>query len=251
MARPPLTWSPESGGLDATFVIGVTSVLTVAGGLIADRIGTDGPFPFPSAGFDRSEARRVLFDPPVLLASIGYFGHMWELYAMWAWFKSFMTDDLAERGWSDPVNSAALITFAVIGVGAVGSWFGGVLGDRWGRAESTIVAMAFSGVSAVMIGFIDGPLVWVIVVGLVWGFWVVADSAQFSAVVTEVAEQRYVGTAVTLQLALGFTLTVITIWLVPVVRDASGWGASFAMLAAGPAVGIAAMARLRSVMAAT
>ena len=79
--------------------------------------------------------------------------------------------------------------------------------------------------------------------GALWGFWVVADSAQFSAVVTEVAEQRYVGTAVTLQLAIGFTLTVVTIWLVPIISD--DWGWAFLMLAAGPIVGIAAMARLR------
>ena len=83
-------------------------------------------------------------------------------------------------------------------------------------------------------------------VGLFWGFWVVADSAQFSAIVTEVAEPRFVGTAVTLQLAMGFTLTVITIWLVPVVRDASSWGWTFLILAPGPALGIAAMWRLRA-----
>ncbi len=106
--------------------------------------------------------------------------------------------------------------------------------------------MTLSGSSAAVIGFIDGSVTWVIVVGLVWGFWVIADSAQFSAIVTEVAEQKYVGTAVTLQLALGFTLTVLTIWLVPVVRDASSWGWSFLMLSAGPAIGIAAMLLLRA-----
>ena len=105
--------------------------------------------------------------------------------------------------------------------------------------------MSFSGLSAGVIGFVDAPFVVVLVIGLVWGFWVVADSAQFSAIVTEVAEQRYVGTAVTLQLALGFTLTVVTIWLVPVVRDTANWGWAFLMLAAGPVVGIAAMTQLR------
>ena len=234
------------GGVGATTVILTTSGLTLLGGIIADKVGTDGPFPFPSAGFDRSEARRVMLRRPVLLASLGYFGHMWELYAMWAWFKSFMNDALIAYGWTSPASTASLITFAVIGVGAIGSLVGGVIGDRWGKAESTILAMTLSGSSAAVIGFIDGSVTWVIVVGLVWGFWVIADSAQFSAIVTEVAEQKYVGTAVTLQLALGFTLTVLTIWLVPVVRDASSWGWSFLMLSAGPAIGIAAMLLLRA-----
>ena len=106
--------------------------------------------------------------------------------------------------------------------------------------------MTFSGLAAATIGFVGhGPLLLILLVGALWGFWVVADSAQFSAVVTEFAEQRYVGTAVTLQLAIGFTLTVVTIWLVPIVRDDSNWGWAFLMLAAGPIVGIAAMARLR------
>jgi MFS family permease len=234
------------GGLDADIVILATSAFTLLGGIVAETIGTDGPFPFPSAGFDPSEARRVMLSRPVLLASVGYFGHMWELYAMWAWFKSFMNDALVEHGWTSPAATASLITFAVIGVGAIGSLVGGVSGDRWGKAESTILAMTFSGLSAATIGFISGSVFWVIAVGLVWGFWVVADSAQFSAIVTEVAEQKYVGTAVTLQLALGFTLTVLTIWLVPVVRDASSWGWSFLVLSAGPAIGIVAMSVLRS-----
>jgi hypothetical protein len=72
---------------------------------------------------------------------------------------------------------------------------------------------------------------------LFWGFWVVADSAQFSTLVTEVADQRYVGTAVTLQLALGFTLTVATIWLVPVLVEAVGWRWAFLALVPGPILG--------------
>ncbi|MCP5025334.1 MAG: aromatic acid/H+ symport family MFS transporter, partial [Actinomycetia bacterium] len=181
------------------------------------------------------------------LASLGYFGHMWELYAMWAWFAAFAADRFTERSYSDPTQAAALAAFAVIGVGAVGSWLGGMVADRWGRTLSTIGAMAASGSMAAVIGFLTDAPTWLLgVLSLVWGLTVVADSAQFSAMVTELADQRYVGTAVTVQLAVGFSLTVLTIFLVPVLRDGPGWGPAFAVLAVGPVVGLVAMVRLRS-----
>jgi MFS family permease len=231
------------GGLDWRAVVLTTSALTLLGGVVAATCGRDGPFAFPTATFDPRQIGRVLRNRKVLLASIGYFGHMWELYAMWAWFSPFMAFVLADRGWASPEGSASLITFAVIGVGALGCWVGGVVGDRAGRVRATTLAMAASGATAAVIGFAGtwAPTVVVVALGLVWGFSVVADSAQFSAAVTEVAEQRYVGTALTLQLAVGFTLTVLTIWLVPLVRDAVGWGWAFLALAPGPLVGIGAM----------
>jgi MFS family permease len=85
-----------------------------------------------------------------------------------------------------------------------------------------------------------------VLVGVIWGFTVVADSAQFSTLVTEQADQAYVGTALALQLAVGFTLTVATIWLVPVLEDIVGWRWAFAFLAPGPALGVVAMTRLRA-----
>jgi MFS family permease len=131
----------------------------------------------------------------------------------------------------------------VIALGGLGCLAGGIAGDRVGRAETTAACMVASGLCALTIGFLPhGPA---LAVGLVWGFAVVADSAQFSTLVTEHADQAYVGTALTLQLAVGFTLTVATIWLVPYVVAASGWGWAFALLAAGPALGVAAMLRLR------
>ena len=160
---------------------------------------------------------------------------------MWAWFLVFFADQL-----SGDRRAAAFATFAVIGIGGIGCWLGGVLGDRWGRPQLTATAMSVSGTCALSIGlFYRGPTWLVLAVGLVWGLAVVADSAQFSTLVTEHADQAYVGTALTLQLALGFTLTVATIWLVPVLRDALGWRWAFAFLAPGPALGIVAMLRLR------
>jgi len=227
------------GGLDWRVVIYATSALTVAGGLVA-RLGVaDGPFPFPRANFDPHQARYVFANRGVRLASLGYFGHMWELYAMWAWFVVFF------RAVDGPGARAAYATFAVIGVGALGCVAGGLLGDRWGRPQTTAAMMLASGTCALVIGLLAGVSTWVVLaVGLVWGFTVVADSAQFSTIVTERADQAYVGTALTLQLAVGFTLTVATIWLVPILERDVGWRWAFAFLAPGPLVGTLAMWRL-------
>ncbi|MGI9018688.1 MAG: MFS transporter [Euzebya sp.] len=229
------------GGADWRAVIIITSLLTIAGGVLAEVAGSDGPYPFPTTVFDPRKLGLVFTNRPVRLASMGYFGHMWELYAMWAWFAVFFTEVLAGDG-----RRAAFATFAVIGVGALGSYVGGVLSDRIGRTQATTLAMTLSGGTALVIGaLVNAPAIIVLIVGLFWGFWVVADSAQFSALVTEYADQRYVGTAVTMQLAVGFTLTVITIWLVPLVRDGASWWLAFAILAPGPALGVVAMQRLR------
>ena len=233
------------GGVAWETVIMATSALTIIGGGVMWLLVQDGPFPFPRAPFDPSQIGKVFANRGVRLASAGYFGHMWELYAMWAWFLPFFADSLDAAGMGSR-SFAALGTFAVIGSGAVGCYVGGVLGDRWGRSRTTSAAMLISGASALTIGFAFGRAPWlVLAIGIVWGISVVADSAQFSTVVTEVADPTYVGTALTLQLAVGFTLTVATIWLVPIVRDASSWWWAFAMLAAGPALGVAAMQRLQ------
>ncbi len=234
------------GGLDWRGVILATSALTLLGALVTQLRVYDGPFPFARAPFSPRQATQLFTNRGIRLASIGYFGHMWELYAMWAWFLAYFGDSLARDGYVDVDRTAALGTFAVIGIGAVGCWLGGVLGDAWGRTRTTAAAMAISGGCALLAGVVFGGPAWlVLAVGLVWGLTVVADSAQFSTIVSEVCDQLYVGTALTLQLAIGFTLTVVTIWLVPILRDSVGWEWTFAFLAPGPAVGIIAMLYLQ------
>lgn len=234
------------GGLDLRVVIVATSMLTVTGGLITEVAIRQGPFPFPRATFDPRQAVDALANRGVRLAALGYVGHMWELFALYAWFSAFFADALVVR--DIPVGSAAAFaTFGVFLAGGAGCWLGGVLSDRWGRTNTTILMMAISAGCSIVIGLLFGSAVWLLLlVGLVWGVAVVADSAQFSTMVTELADQAYVGTALTLQLAAGFSITVATIWLIPTLQEALGWRWAFAFLAPGPLLGVLAMLRLRS-----
>lgn len=234
------------GGLDWPVVIYVTSATTLIGGLMAEFMIKEGPFPFPRAVFDPRQVGRVFANRGVRLASFGYFGHMWELFAMYAWFLVFFSDALVARG--DPPGSAApYATFAVVAVGALGCWVGGFLGDRWGRTRTTASMLAVSATCAVLIGFLFSAPTWLLLLlSLLWGFAVVGDSPQFSTMVTELADQAYVGTALTVQLAGGFLLTVATIWLIPLLEHTLGWRYAFAFLAPGPLLGLIAMLRLKS-----
>ena len=235
------------GGLNWRTVIVVTSVLTVAGGAVTVSVVREGPYPFPAAVFDLRQLRRILRDRPTRLAIVGYLCHMWELYAMWAWFLVFFTAALRLHGQDDPLL-AAYVTFAVFVAGGIGTYTGGMLGDRFGRERTASLMMAVSSACSLGIGlFLNAPLWLLVLLGLVWGYTVVADSAQFSALVTELADQSYVGTALTLQMAFGFLLTGATIWLMPVAEQLVGWRWAFAVLAVGPLAGIAAMRRLRRI----
>ncbi len=180
------------------------------------------------------------------LANLGYLGHMWELYALWAWAPAFLTASLAERGPSPERSTVGLIIFLALGVcGLLGCVAAGVVGDRIGRARAAAGAMVVSGSCCFLAALAFGGPAWVLVpLLMVWGAAVIADSAMFSACLGTVVDPRYVGTALTLQTALGFLLTVVTIQLVPVVAGAVGWPAAVAMLGIGPLLGSIAMVRL-------
>jgi MFS family permease len=221
------------------------SVAAVLAALVVIALVREGPHRFPGARFDARMALAIFRERGARLACFGYFGHMWELYAMWAWIGLFISESFAAAGPGSP--NAAATTFGVIAVGALGCYAAGAGADRWGRTTLTIAAMAISGLCAAVIGFtFGGPPLVTIVVAAVWGISVIADSAQFSTAITELSPPAYVGTALTTQTCVGFAITLASIWMIPLAVQAIGWRWAFATLAIGPVLGVIAMARLRA-----
>lgn len=232
-------------GLTTTTIIVSASVTAVLAAAMVWFGYTDGPFAFPAPRFSWRLVHDVVRERNYQLALGGYLGHMAELYSYWTWIPAFLAASaVARSGHSAPWVS--VLAFATVAIGGIGCVWGGLVADRIGRARLTMIAMAVSGSCAVLVGLAFGSTWWLVTpLALAWGFFVIADSAQFSVLVTESVPPHAVGTALTLQTSLGFLLTTVTIQLVPVVVDHASWKAAFAMLAIGPVLGIASIARLR------
>jgi MFS family permease len=230
--------------------VGFASILAAIGGTIVLLFVDDGPYALPNQPFDLDQVTDIVRNRGVRLANFGYFGHMWELYAMWTWIPVMLRASVAASG--SPARVAEIGSFIVIGSGAVGCIVAGRFADRIGRTVVASAAMIASGTCCLAIGFLfGGPPALLLFVAAIWGATVVADSAQFSACISELSDPRYIGTALTLQTCIGFLITTASIRLMPLIESAVGWRWAFAVLAPGPILGTIAMLRLRSLPEAT
>jgi MFS family permease len=227
-------------------------VLTASAGAIAAAVLVavgyrEGPFPFASRRFSWSHVGDVVRVREWRLATTSYLGHMFELYAFWTWIPAFLAASMATRsgGGLRASRFISLLAFTTIAIGGCGSVWGGLFADRRGRERLVSISLFVSGSCCLLSGFLFGKPVWVLgALAMTWGFFVIADSAQFSALVTESVPLHAVGTALTVQTSLGFLLTMLPMQLVPVIAEHAGWRWGFAVLALGPLAGITAIRKL-------
>ncbi len=242
----PYLWGVLPDASLSTIVLAASASALLAAVLIAAR-WEDGPLAFPARPFSWGLVGDVLRAPSWRQATGGYLGHMAELYSYWTWIPVFIGASAVAQAGSEAARHApwvGLLSFSTIAVGGVGCVWGGLVADRIGRARLAALSMAASGCSALLIGLTFGATPWLLApLALLWGFFVISDSAQFSVLVTESVPPHAVGTALTVQVCLGFLLTTLTIQLIPPVVDRIGWGSAFAVLAVGPMLGIAALRR--------
>ena len=233
----------ESTAVEWKSVLLIASGLALLGSAIAALFVRQGPHLTAATKFNWRFAMRGLSDPPCRLANFGYFGHMWELYAMWAWVPLMLIASYSQAG-IEPIL-ARIAGFGVVAIGSVGCLIAGWMADRLGRTQVISGSLIISGICAAVIGFSFSNPVLLTAIALIWGLTVIADSAQFSAAVTELSDPRYVGTALTVQTSLGFLLTLVSIHAVPKVQAVLGWEGAFLILVLGPAFGLWSMVALR------
>lgn len=226
-------------------LVGSTAVACALAGLLSLMFIKSGPFQDPPAPIDGRYAWHMFQEQGPRAACFGYFGHMFELYAVWTWLPIFMMHSLNETSITPMLGMSV---FLCMGLGGfVGCLLGGVLADRFGQERVAIFALSISGACCVLSPFFFSTSVPALLAfSLIWGAAVIADSGLFSALLSSTADKRAVGTALSFQTAVGFLITISTIQLTPVLAEAFGWRYAFPYLVIGPIFGVLAIGAYRA-----
>lgn len=235
-----------AGGANWRLIIVAVSFVAASGGVLCLLVGL-GPHHSIAPRFNPHIITSAWTNRRVRLAYAGYLGHMWELYAMWAWVGlATATSYAVTLPMDEAIYLSTITAFIAIASGAIASVPAGLLADRIGKAEVAIVAMVVSGLSALAAALTFGGPAWLtFVVVVIWGISIIPDSAQFSALVADFSPPDQAGSLMTFQTALGFALTIVTVQITPVLASTLGWPLVLAGLALGPLFGVVAMMRLR------
>jgi MFS family permease len=229
-------------------VVLTSSVGALIAAVVVATTYRDGPYPFAPRSFSWNQVRDVVRVREWRLATGSYLGHMFELYAFWTWIPSFLAASVSAGERFRAPRLISLLAFTTIAIGGAGSVWGGLFADKRGRERLVSISLFMSGSCCLLSGLLFGGPIWVLgALAMTWGFFVIADSAQFSTLVTESVPPHTVGTALTVQTSLGFLLTMLPMQLVPLIAQRTGWRWAFAILAVGPLAGIAAIRRFAAV----
>jgi MFS family permease len=239
------------GQLNWRAVLAAAAAIAFSAAIIAGLLVRPGP-QFPSGGgTGRSRYALAMFaDRGPRLVNLAYFGHMWELYALWTWLPTFLVVSRTTTTGLPAPGASGIGAFLAIGVaGLAGCLLGGWAADRLGRAATAAAALAVSGACCLLSPlFFTAGRPWLLAFTAVWGAAVIADSGLFSTLLSELADRRYLGTALTAQTAIGFLLTIVTIQAIPLIAAVTGWRYAFLALAAGPMTALPALTVLNHQM---
>ena len=237
-----------SGGADWRTTVALASLAAFGAAVLVMAVAI-GPHHARAGAFDPRVVTTAWTNRRVRLAYAGYLGHMWELYAMWAWIAvATAASYSATMAAGDAERLSKLTAFVAIGSGGIACALAGYAADRVGKANVTIAAMLMSGTAALATALTFGGPAWLtFAIAVFWGTTIVPDSAQFSALVADAAPPELAGSFMTLQTALGFALTFITVQATPVLAEAAGWPLVLAGLSLGPVFGVIAMSRLKAI----